>query len=176
MSFLAQTDELWIELARLARDEGLSLYDVERFGDNGLRVVLTRATAVSNSEEEVETGNSNRGVTSQDCSRFCRKLVVHLSVEGPKFGLGAEPQLEVSSPGINRNLRLVQHFTEAVGERVKIVSESSNLAPDDKKSCSVVGKLEQFADGVLTICEDETSEQIVIPVTEVRKARVDFRF
>ena len=208
MSFLEQNDPLWQELARMAQEDGLRLYDAERMGDQGLRVVLTRDLNAE-AAEQVSAGDESPGVdapqvtsdaalvtsdasradsrsqsvTSRECSKFCKRLMVFFSVEGPRFRLALEPQIEVSSPGINRTLRMPEHFSGAVGERVKVTSltpqqrAAAEAAPRKKDAGSLVtGVLEQFSEQRLTIRDEQTGQPVEVPLAEVKSARVDFVF
>ncbi|MCL4115648.1 UNVERIFIED_CONTAM: hypothetical protein GTU68_056399, partial [Idotea baltica] len=57
------------------------------------------------------------GVLIDDCAKISRQLSALLDVEDP---ISAEYTLEVSSPGIDRPLFVLEHFSLFVGEVVKI--------------------------------------------------------
>lgn len=122
---------------------------------------------------------SARGVTSGDCSRLCRRLMVVFRAEGRRYGVGEEPEIDVSSPGINRELRLPQHFAGAVGERVKIVFSEEALS--GHRSPVLFGTLRTFnpetADGGEIVVEDEQSGELVsLSCHDVKRANVDYKF
>jgi ribosome maturation factor RimP len=166
--FLEQKDKLWTELERFASEQSLALYEVERFGDQGLRVVLsTRAQAALAIDSDSEIKSS---VSSEDCFRFCKRLRIFLSVEGGSFGLGLEPRLEVSSPGINRELRKIEHFLGAIGERVHITwnnAEGREVA---------IGNLEEVGGGEILVYDEESNSKNRIEIDKIKKARIDFKF
>jgi ribosome maturation factor RimP len=151
MGFLSIEEPLWQILEAVVQDEGRELYDVEKLGSAGLRIFIKQAT-------------------SEDCSKVLRRLMAVFLVDGPKYGLSFEPALEVSSPGINRELRLLKHFEGAVGERVKIVYKVSNDQIIGKKDAEKTGIMSSFSDNKLKIEEQE------IELSAIKKARVDFQF
>lgn len=85
--------------------EGCLLYDLE-FQDGpqrALRVYIDR-----------EEG----GVGIEDCSNVSRALNLRLDVED--VIPGGHYDLEVSSPGLDRKLSKLWHFTKAIGQRVRL--------------------------------------------------------
>jgi ribosome maturation factor RimP len=188
MAHLSNSDELWRELASIAADEGLLLYDLERAGSGALKVTIDRAKStvcetertesengVSNGDQKNEksTAMASTKVSSGDCSRFCRRLMTYFLVEGPRLGVSAEPEIEVSSPGVNRALRLPEHYSGAIGERVKI----SSVQPDAGiEKLPLTGVL-QTADTEKIVLKDERSkEEVSLRISSIRKAQVDFAF
>lgn len=169
MSFVDSSQKLWTEVSSIVSDENLSLYDLERLGSGGLRVVVAQ-----NGPKSPESPRGQGGVTTGDCTRICRRLMTFFSVEGAELGVAAEPQLEVSSPGINRTLRLPQHFVDAVGERVKIVWQEEK----DGKSHShtTIGVLEVFEKNCLSLIDERSGDRRDVLLNDVRKAMVDFPF
>ncbi len=94
---------------------GFELVDVRFMMDQGgwvLRVFIDRlppaAEAPLPKESEVDLN---------DCERMSRELSAVLDVEDP---IAQAYQLEVSSPGIDRPLRTVDHFRRQAGAEVKI--------------------------------------------------------
>ncbi len=164
MIFANKGDKLWDVLENIASDEGLQVYDVERVGDNSLKVVVKKAGGQNSDETQA-------GVTSQDCARLCKRLRVYFAVEGTNFGLGLEPGIEVSSPGINRNLRTIQQFEESVGERVKILPQKGLEVQGP-----IVGVLSNVSNETLDIKVEARDEIIALPINDIKKAHVDFIF
>lgn len=78
--------------------------------------------------------------------------------------------LEVSSPGLERPLRRVEHFARAVGQRVYIKTS----APRAGRSV-FRGVLRAVDAGLLTLALDE-GETVAIPVDVVAKAHVIIDF
>lgn len=165
MAFLDQENNLWQTLSAIAADESLAIYDIERIADNSLRIFVEKAERFSAQETSPE--NKQDRISSEDCARLCRRLMLYFEVEGAKFGL-SEPEIEVSSPGINRRLRLNWHFVAARGERIKVISKLENIAR--------IGVLEFVDDNSITIKIEQTSEQIKINFPELTRANVEFKF
>lgn len=133
-------------------------------------------TAVEESAGGDSSGSVHgRGVTIGQCGRLCRRLMVVFQAEGGKFGLPPEPEIEVSSPGVNRTLRLPEHFLGAVGERVRVVWEQAS-AEGGRKSGTTVGTLERYQDPEVTVRAESDGSEVVIRRSEVKRAQVDFRF
>lgn len=158
-------DPLWGEIESIVNDEALVLYDLERRGPTALVVFVQRKLS------DDSNGSSQAGVTSDDCSRVCKRLVHFFSAEGSRFGLSDDPAVEVSSPGVNRSLRLPEHFLEAVGETIRIVVEDNG----SEKGGTFNGRLESFKDGELVI-EGSLDSPVSIPLARVKRAHVDFQF
>jgi ribosome maturation factor RimP len=57
------------------------------------------------------------GVTLEDCERVSEQIGALLDVEDP---LPGSYVLEVSSPGLDRKLRTLEHFARFVGEQAKV--------------------------------------------------------
>jgi len=134
-----------------------------------VRVYITKSAAAipEDSEESPERRSS---VTFEDCVRVTKRL---LDIDEQNAFVPASCVLEVSSPGINRTLRLPVHFSGAVGERVRLKFRNS------QNSYQVVtGQLRAVTDGVLEVEVEEKKHKdtLSIPLAEVKEARVDFKF
>lgn len=172
MSFVEPSEDLWSELSSLAQAEGLVLYDIERRAFGTLRVFIDRvATPRAEGDEAIEKAPER--VTSEDCSRLCRRLMVFFSVEGARFGLGLEPEIEVSSPGVNRHLRLADHFSAAIGERVKVVLREE---PAPGVGLSLSGVLKEAGQKELRVFEELKNAEVCFGVHTVKRAHVDYQF
>lgn len=158
--FADRSSQLWNKIEGLVQSEGLGLYDLEQ-NSGTIKVTLC----------------SKDGVKSGDCSRICKRLLVMATVEGETLGIGTQPQIEVNSPGINRVLRVKEHFFGAVGERVRLILENSDSFPAE-----LLGEFASFEDDVLKIVTEEGSKKDLvkrewnIPFMMVKKAKVDFKF
>ena len=157
--FAEKSSEIWKRIEVVVQNEGLDLYDLELLGGI-LKITLY----------------SKNGVTSGDCSKICKRLVVLATVEGEDLGIGASPHIEVNSPGVNRVLRVKDHIFGAVGERVKLA-----LSADDKPE-ELTGELQNFDGEFLVVVTEEGSKKTLVkkewkvPYSEVKKARTDFKF
>jgi ribosome maturation factor RimP len=169
VAFVEKNDPLWVTLQEIVSDEGLLLYDIERFGSGQVRVFVTKEGSV---EGAATSDQAQGGVTSGDCSRVCRRLMVFFAAKGPDFGLVTEPELDVSSPGINRVLRLPEHFQGVIGERVKVISRPG--AGDSGRS--VVGVVCSFDGTTVRLKEEGSGVEVAFPLGEVKRASVEFSF
>jgi len=168
VSYLRKDEELWQALAEVAADEGLELYDAERVGETVLRVSIVKSGA----------GPGAQGATSGDCTKLCKRLMVYLHVEAARLGLREEIQLEVSSPGVNRELRLPSHFMAAMGQRVKVVTHplADTGGHEVHAPRTVIGLLQSFEQETLGVLDEQTGENVVMPLAGIKKARIDFKF
>ena len=157
-------EQVWAEVAALAQSEGLNVYDIDHpSGGRGvLRVFLCNS----------EWGA--KGVGLQECTRVARKINDAPNVEELMPG---ECTLEVSSPGVNRKLVRLQHYLGAVGEGIKV---SLIKAESDKQGARrpIKGVLVGVDEtrGVISVQQDGVETPEVIALSEIRDARVDFKF
>lgn len=92
----------------VSRREGCRLYDFE-FSSHANNRIL-----------RIYIEGENSPVSVEQCANVSRGLSLLLDVED--VIVGGAYELEVSSPGIERPLRLPWHFQKAVGQEVKIVT------------------------------------------------------
>lgn len=183
LSYLEKSDPLWTVLSEQVSDEGLLLYDAQKIGADELRVMIERPAGSSASANEIKREEESGSATSGDCTVVCRRLRVYFLSEGSRFGLHPELQIDVSSPGINRHLRLVEHFTAAVGSRVKVVSRGISLAgtgqdnlSSPETSTTAIGQLQEVRGSALLVEDEQSGKVLEIPLEAVKKARIDFKF
>ena len=89
------------------------------------------------------TIDNEAGINIEDCEKVHRAIDPILDEKDPIEGFY---YLEVSSPGIERELRTEEHFAWAVGEKVEA---KLFTALDGKKS--ILGTLSAYEDGNATI-------------------------
>lgn len=171
------TKTLWETIAEVAKTEGVELFDIDFPGDSSrggvVRVYITRTppSEGTGSDESAPDGESKsrNGVQFDDCVRVCKKL---LDIDEHEAFIPDTCTLEVSSPGINRRLRLPQHFVGAVGERVRV--KYKNLVTNTNQV--VLGTLRAVTGDSLQIESEEGSGVVTCDVGEIKDARVDFKF
>lgn len=150
-------DGIWQVLAPEVERLGFQLFDIQVPGGRGqgiLRVFIQRPGGGS--------------VTIDDCSRIASDLSGH--PQANDF-LPGDTLLEVSSPGVNRRLSRPEHFSGAIGERVRLtVSEM------DGKKHVVRGLLQAVEAGQLQLQNEETNAVERFALSAVSEARVDFLF
>lgn len=133
-----------IDLQALAKECGLDFYDSEIVNENNktiYRIYITK----------------NGGVTLDDCEKFSRLLSPILDVTPPVSG---DYTLEVSSPGLERNLKKEEHFISSIGEKVRVTLNSK-----EKFEGEILG----FEDEILTL--KTQSENLKIKFSDIKKAR-----
>lgn len=170
---------MWETIRAAAVAEGVDLFDVDLPSDarrgGVLRVYITRpAGKVVAQEVNTEGGEGaaeggRGGVTFEDCVRVSKRL---LDIDERDGLIPDTCTLEVSSPGVNRRLRLPEHFAGAVGERVRVKFRD----PATSVTQVVLGELKSVSDGVGVIVSEATKQEVSFDVREVKEARVDFKF
>lgn len=110
--------------------------------------------------------DAENGVTLEDCESVSRQVSSVLDVEDPIDG---EYTLEVSSPGLDRPLYLVDHYARYVGEQVNV---RLRVARDGRRKFKgTIVAVE--GDDVRLAVEDK---EYVIAVDAIDKANIIPRF
>jgi ribosome maturation factor RimP len=123
------------DIKNLVESIGLKLYDTAIVAENG--ETIYRVTVVG------------EGGTSMDqCVEATKLISPMLDVTPPVHG---EYRLEVSSPGIERKLKNLDHFRLSIGEKVKLV------LTDNSK---VRGELTKVEGDRITVETDEGAREI----------------
>jgi ribosome maturation factor RimP len=168
--------ELWDLVEPVVTQEGLELYDIERSspssagGRSIIRVYLSRPKTEGVSVDEGSEGSVDAGVTVDDCATVSRKLS---ALDRFDQFLGEHSLLEVSSPGINRKLRTLQHFTAALGERVRVKAYNDSEGRDRTITGFVLGV---NAEELVELKDESSGEVREIPFANISSARIDFDF
>ncbi len=186
---------LWSVIHAVALEEGVELFDIDMPGEGGesegrglLRVYITRdrskdaqsvepAAPISEDgtvlrAEVLRTGVLRTGVLFEECVRVSKRL---LDIDESDGLIPDNCLLEVSSPGVNRRLRRVEHFQGAIGERVRVKFRGENNS-GDKTSQTVTGLLRSVIGETLEIDGEEKSGAVSVSLCNVKEARVDFKF
>lgn len=141
-------------IAPIAAELGLAIWDVE-FVKEGARRIL-RVTI-----------DSEQGITIDDCERMHRAIDPVLDELDP---IDTAYDLEVSSPGIERDLRTDAHIDASVGEEVEL----RLFAPlDGKKSFGGILMGRDGSGAVLLECDGEVK---AFPRDAVAKLRTVYAF
>jgi ribosome maturation factor RimP len=167
--------------ARVARSEGLEIYDVEwKVGKQRfLRVIIDRPpkadAAMSDSAGQILPPSEAReggqlGVSHADCQRVSQQLSVILDVEELITGPGYV--LEVSSPGMDRALRKPAEYERFRGRMVKI---STTEPVEEEKYFE--GRLAGFVDGNVRLeLKGKVPRTVELPLEKIRKANLMVEF
>ena len=109
-----------------------------------------------------------RKVTVDDCARVSRALEPYVDASGLA---GTDYVLEVSSPGVERPLRNAADWRRFAGRRAKVLSASLG----GRVEVDVLGV--DDAQGVETaVMRDERGEERRVPLSDIREARLVFRW
>ena len=157
--------ELRPEIERIADSAGCDLWHVELKGGT-LRLFLDRP----------------EGVTLSDCEHVSKLVSAYLDVVD--FGK-SRYVLEVSSPGLDRQLHRPRHYEWSVGRKVRVTLED----PATGKRRTVAGRLESFErpegapdEAARVVVIEERSpkagetpegERLEVSLRDIRQARLD---
>ena len=158
----AALDDLCAAAGRIAASYGLEVFDLQfRRESTGwvLRVMLDRLAGE---------------VTIEDCQHVSRDVSALLDVEEEVFGgvLGDKYTLEVSSPGLDRPLRLDrgdEDFRRFEGRLAKVVTRE----PVNGQS-AFAGRLAGVEDGVVLMIEGKRTHRV--PIALMSRARLEVEF
>ena len=156
MSQTAIDAKLEAEFAAVASSSGCELVQV-KYGQGKLQVFLDRP----------------QGVTLADCQTVSKQLSAILDVS--EFG-AAPYLLEVSSPGLDRELFSARDYERFCGQQLRVTFFSDE--PRAKKT--IVGRLEAFSPktqgGAIEVICRETGMHYDIPLADIKKARLEPEF
>ncbi len=157
---------------RVARSEGLEVVDVEwKIGKQRfLRVSIDRPWPPPPGTEGALPGTHATGISHADCERVSQQLSVILDVE--ELIPGPEYVLEVSSPGLDRQLRKPAEFERFTGRLVKITT-----AVPIGNASFFEGRLAGLAEGkVLLELKGREARTLELPLEAIRKAQLVVEF
>lgn len=181
---------LWSVIHAVALEEGVELFDIDMPGEGGesegrglLRVYITRdrskdaqsvepAAPISEDGTVLPAEVLRTGVLFEECVRVSKRL---LDIDESDGLIPDNCLLEVSSPGVNRRLRRVEHFVGAIGERVRVKFRGENNS-GDKTSQTVTGLLRSVIGETLEIDGEEKNGAVSVSLCDVKEARIDFKF
>jgi ribosome maturation factor RimP len=146
-------DRLWDTLERYVSAEGIELDDVEVLGRGPRRVVRVTVDAAEGLDVE-RIAEVSRGLS--------RLLDGEDTFDGPYT-------LEVSSPGLERRLRRVEHYRKSLGREVVVKTAE---AVDGARSHR--GILRDIDDNTVVVTVDDVDR--TIPLSTVTRARTVFRW
>ena len=151
----SKTESIALELAKpIAEENGCFIYDVEFVKEGGiyiLRVYIDR----------------EEGVDLDVCEVVSRALSEQLDKKDP---VKQNYYLEVSSPGIERKLRLPEHFNRYIGEKVDVGFYKAVNGSKQITAC-----LEGFEDDEISLKTDN-EEIIKFNIKETTFVKLHFDF
>ena len=179
---------LWLDLEkireaaeRVARSEGLEIYDVEwKIGKQRfLRVIIDRPPKVGAGMSDAagqilpasETGAAGElGISHADCQRVSQQLSVILDVEELIPGPGYT--LEVSSPGMDRALRKPAEYERFRGRMAKI-----SVTEPVEEMKYFEGRLAGVVNGNVRLeLKGRVARTVELPLEKIRKANLMVEF
>ncbi len=146
---------------------GCYLYDLEFSGlgqGRTLRVFIDK--------------DSEGGANIEDCSNVSKGLNEALDAQDEDLVPGGAYHLEVSTPGVDRSLRLPWHFEKVIGKKIWIKTDTpldeigTVEDPGLKKAKKIEAVLKDFRNDTLTL--ENKKGDIAIPLQRVEKAKVVF--
>ena len=151
MSHPSLQQELQTALDEAAAEAGCELL-IARFRGNTLQLILDHAD----------------GVTHEHCTAVSRQASAVLDA----FDYGPDRYvLEVSSPGLDRELFSARDYERFCGHRIRI-----KFLQSDGRKRTVRGRLERFEKagaGTAHVLPDEKSESLEIPLPQVESANLE---
>jgi ribosome maturation factor RimP len=118
---------------------GVSLYDIGQFRENDMNIFRVYIT-------------SPDGVNLDKCSEVSRMISPILDIDEPMSG---KYNLEVSSPGIERKLKKIEHFIASIGENVRVKEITTDKIEGKLKAANDENITIETEDGDVTIAHDE---------------------
>ncbi len=135
----------------IVKNMGYRLFDVEFKSERGwvLRVILDK----------------EGGITLGDCEEVSKRISALLDVEDI---IPVSYVLEVSSPGLTRELTKPSHFEFFQGRLIRIVLREPVEGKRDMK-----GYIEGVKEGILQLREKETAKEYHIPLSFIARANLE---
>ena len=138
------------DIKKMVESIGLSLYDTQILNENEQTIYRVSVTAAG-------------GVTLDQCAQVTHLINPLLDVTPAMSG---EYRLEVSSPGIERRLKTLEHFAQSVGEKVAL--STVNKEKFEGELLSVNGE-------EITLLTKEEGEK-TLPFRSISKAKTYFEW
>lgn len=147
--------KVWEIAERSAGREGLEVVDVSLAGAGNRRLLRIFI-------------DKPEGVTHGDCELLSQQVGTVLDVED--VIPGGRYTLEVSSPGVERELKRPKDFARFAGQKARVVLK----APvDDRKHYE--GILKGIVENIITM-EDSPGHEVRIPLEQVQRANLKFEW
>ncbi len=136
----------------IAEQHGVRVYDVEIVGNARnpfVRVYLDKEP----------------GVSLEECAKFSRSLSALIDVEDP---IPTAFVLEVSSPGLDRQLKKIKHFEQSRGKLAKVVMKKKSAEGQNV----VIGRIMDIQGDVITLKSGD-EQSLLIPFDDIARARLE---
>ncbi len=135
----------------IVKNMGYKLFDVEFKSERGwvLRVILDK----------------EGGITLGDCEEVSKRISALLDVEDI---IPVSYVLEVSSPGLTRELTKPSHFEFFQGRLIRVILREPIEGKRDMK-----GYIQGIKEGILQLREKETDKEYYIPLSLIARANLE---
>ena len=154
--------------APLAAQEGLELIDVALGGAGRTELVLFIDKAGGSPLPGTPGVSPGSNVGLEECANFSHIVSAALDVEDP---LAGAYELVVSSPGLDRPLRLPEHFTKYAGQRCRVKTYAP--VPECNNLKTFVGLLLGYDAEQKAVLVDVDGKKYAIPHAAISKANLD---
>lgn len=138
------------DIKKMVESIGLSLYDIQMLNENDQVIYRVSITAKG-------------GVNLDQCAQVTHLLNPMLDVTPPMSGIY---RLEVSSPGIERRLKTLEHFEQSIGEKVLFSTIDKEKYEGELVSAT--------NDAIVVKSKDGTTSSV--PFRSISKARTFFEW
>jgi len=145
----------------VSRREGCVLYDLE-FHNNPKNRVL-----------RVYIESESEAVSVEQCANVSRGLSLLLDVED--YIPGGAYELEVSSPGLERQLRQPWHYQKSVGKEVKLITHEPIIGLKGEVK-SLTGEISSVKGEDAVVVAHESYGLVEVPFQNIKRAQVIFKF
>ena len=143
------------ELAEaVTRRRDLTLWDIELGGQPGRSIVRVFVAG-------------EKGVDLDTVAEISEEISRGLDLKDPIPG---RYTLEVSSPGLERNLRLPEHFARSVGDKVVIKTTEIVVGNSHRIEATIVDA------GASSVGLDVVGERLDLPYSAIKSARTVFEW
>lgn len=115
----------------------------------------------------IDVGNNaslSSGISFEDCAKVSHQVSAYLDVEDAMKG---HYTLEISSPGLDRPLFTLAHYTRYVGHHIRLKLHQ----PLDGR-VKLKGILRQVTEVEICLQLDQTGQELTIPFTLIEKANL----
>ncbi len=152
----------------VATREGCAIYDLEFVGSGGSRILRIYIDKAGGGQVSIE-----------DCANVSRGMNLMLDVDD--VIPGGQYSLEVSSPGVERVLRVPWHFEKAIGQTISLKTfaplidfnpERSELA----KARTLLGKLDAMDEKGVKVVGEAMGDPVFVPFESITKAHTVFEY
>jgi len=137
------------DIEKMVESCGARLYDIETVNENGKTIYRVTITAPE-------------GVDIDRCVQVSNLISPLLDVNPPIAG---DYNLEVSSPGVERKLKKLDHFKHSLGEKVRITKEDGE---------TIEGELEKVEGDKIVVKSKEGA--VFIPFDSIASAKTIFEW